>query len=222
MTIENKIRVLIANIRDIDRFGIITILSATSDNLLVGEANDGLEISEMVSRSQPNILLLDPDALNNHSLLFEKWMKKTCLETSVIIFSANKHVCYLSIAMERGVAGFINKNESVDKFIQSIHSVADGNILFSKEQVDKVNYWREEIHTRINNLTKREFQTLGFLCKGMSNRMIAKEMNLSIKTVETYMAGILRILQLTSRSEIICWCFNHLPNNWISDTRRIQ
>ena len=202
---EKIIRVVIADDHEVTRVGIRSILEAAKDIQVVGEAKNGVEAKKLVAELHPNILLLDLVMPGIRPFQIDRWVRENCLGTIVLILTGHDRDSYLSKAIDGGAVGFIAKTEPVDRLLQSIYRAVKGETVFSTFQFNRANNWRLNEGTKINKLSKRELQVLKCLARGLDNRTIAEELEISIKTVETHVTSILATLTLSSRKEVIVW-----------------
>jgi len=107
--------------------------------------------------------------------------------------------------MEAGVAGYLDKKLRAGQLISSIRRAASGEILFDKEQLERVRSWREQTKNKWDSLSKREREVLQILTEGADNNAIAASLEITINTVEKHLANIYKKLGMTSRTEAILW-----------------
>ena len=206
---------------DIEKIGLKSIFSTSLDFLLVGEVANLFEIETFISCLRPDILIIGPNIFDSYLSEIGDLMCKICQKVPVIIYSSIDHPYFISEVIGWGAIGFLKKDVSERDLFTLLYQAIDGKVLFSKDQIIAASKWKAEIGIRINCLTKREGQVLIYLTKGQTNMAIAKKMNLSVKTIETYVSKILMTLGLSSRSEIICWYYNNFPishtHNYLED-----
>jgi len=129
--------------------------------------------------------------------------------TITLVLTAHDRDDYLATAVEIGAAGFITKKESPQKIVKAIRRVARGEILFTKKQLTRANWWREEIGKRWEGLTKREREVLALIIDGQSSQQVAEALVISECTVRTHIGNILSKLGVASRAELIAWAWQH-------------
>lgn len=211
------ITILIADDEPLARAGIRTVLSQVEDFEVVGEAQDGFEVQELVPKLLPKILLLDYQMPGPGAYNLEKWIRENYPETTALVVTAHDRDAYLSETIDSGMAGFLLKNEKAERLIQSIRDVANGTPLFTEEQIERAQKWKQDVETRWESLSAREQEVLRHLASGEDNKTIAKSLAISIKTVEFHVTNILKRLDVTSRDEAIVWMLKHQPDDpWIT------
>lgn len=214
--LPKMITILIADDEPMARAGIRAILSQADDFEIIGEAQDGFEVQEMIPKLHPKILLLDYQMPGPGAYKLEKWTRENYPETTALVLTAHNRDAYLSKMIDAGIAGFLLKNENAEQLILAIRRAAEGIICLSDEQIAKSKKWKQNIEARWANLSSREQEVLQSLALGEDNKTIANSLNISLKTVEFHMTNILKKLNVNSRNEAIVWMLNHQPDEtWI-------
>jgi DNA-binding NarL/FixJ family response regulator len=212
-SIQNQITVLLADDHPTTRTGIRTILHETPDIRVVGEAENGFQVQEMVAELRPNILLLDLVMPGPTPAELEKWVRTNIPETITLVLTAHNHDEYLTTMMDAGAAGFLSKTEGGEQLISAIRRAASGSSLFTEEQFERARCWRQEAGDRLKELTNRERQILYLISEGKDNKQIALKLEISAKTAAFHITNILTKLEVNSRHEASAWAHKHLPDN---------
>lgn len=216
------ITILIADDEPLARAGIRTVLSPVEDFEVVGEAQDGFEVQELVPKILPKILLLDYQMPGPGAYNLEKWIRENYPETTALVLTAHDRDAYLSETIDSGMAGFLLKNEKAERLIQSIRDVANGTPLFTEEQIERAQKWKKDVGTRWESLSSREREVFRHLTSGEDNKKLAKSLAISIKTVEFHITNILKKLDVTSREEVVVWMLKHQPDDpWLAKNQGI-
>lgn len=202
---QKRITVLIADDHEITRKGIRDFLEQAPDMQIVGEARDGDEIKRMVAELHPQILLLDLIMPNLSPAELEKWVRENHPETITLVLTAHDRDAYLAGMMEAGAAGYLDKKLRAGQLISAIRRAIRGEVIFTKEQFERVQHWREEVTEKWGSLSKRERHVLQLLTEGMENKEIAESLNITINTVEKHLTKIYQKLGVTSRTEAVHW-----------------
>jgi len=203
---EEIIRLVLADDHPTTRAGIRSLLSEAPDIQIVGEAQDGLEAQQLTSQFRPHILLLDLQMPGLRPAEVERWVRTHCPETITLVLTAHDRNAYLVDMIDAGVVGFLNKNEATaSQLINAIRRAVRGVILFDAEQLERARCWRETIGAKWHRLTDREHQILTLIVQGKTDREIASELNLKLKTVNNHVSKILDKLEVASRTEAAVW-----------------
>ncbi|ADG05374.1 two component transcriptional regulator, LuxR family [Kyrpidia tusciae DSM 2912] len=210
MVIERRIRVLIVDDHSIVRRGIAFMLSTQPDMEVVGEAADGREAVQKVLALKPHVVLMDlsmPQGLDGIAAAEE--IKDQFPEVKVIVLTMYDEDVYLCRLLRNGVEGFLLKQTAGENLIQAIRQVMNGDYWFEselpKEIVDEMKQRPEPENCDEDAviLTEREREVLVFLARGYQNREVAKELNISVKTVENHKANMMRKLGVSTVRELI-------------------
>ncbi len=207
------ITVLIADDHEMTRQGIRNALNHAPDMKVVGEAQDGDEIKQLVASLRPRILLLDLVMPKLSPTELEKWARENYPETITLILSAHDRDAYLSNMMDAGAAGYLCKNKKAEQLIVAIRRAASGESLFDEEQFLRAKRWREEVGNKLNQLTRRELEILKLLAKGYDNAAISQELTITIRTTTYHITNLLKKLGLKNRQEAAIWALKHLSDN---------
>jgi DNA-binding NarL/FixJ family response regulator len=210
------ISVLIADDYPEARAGIRALLTSAPDIRIIGEAADGAEILALVEKLHPRILLLDLRMPGPGRVEIEGWVRAHCPETITLVLTAHDRDAYLAEMKEAGAAGFMSKAASSDQLIAAIRCAANGETLFTLEQVQRVRRWREEVGERWEKLSEDQRQVMVLLMAGMGNKTIAKRLMVSTFTVEYRLTQIFEKLGVKSRLAAVNWVQTNIPEEWLT------
>jgi DNA-binding NarL/FixJ family response regulator len=177
------------------RTGLRMVLSASMEKAGVQEAGS-LEEALRSEGATPDLVLLDVklpglNGVEGIGLLKRKWPT-----APVLILSSLDEPETMRLALTRGAIGFISKADTAEKIVAVVEHILRGESLASADQGDG-----DEAGDSPAPLTPRQCEVLDLLCQGLSNKLIARRLNLSEHTVRGHVQGILRFLQVSSRSE---------------------
>ena len=198
---SDTIRVLLADDHPALRTGIRAILEKAPDIQVVGEAKDGTEAQQLTAGLRPQVLLLDLRMPGPRPAETVAWVRAHCPETAVLVLTAHDVDGYLAAMVEVGAAGFVAKEEAPETIVEAVRRAARGEVFFSGEQYARARRWREEVGARWESLTRREQEVLALVAAGKTDREIAQELQIKVKTVGHHVSGILDKLGVTSRTE---------------------
>lgn len=202
---RKRITVLIADDHEMTRKGIRDFLEQAPDMQIVGEAQDGDEIKRLIAELHPQLLLLDYIMPKLSPSELERWVRENHPETITLVLTAHDRDAYLVGMIEAGAVGYLDKKLKAGELIASIRRAVRGEILFTKEQFERANRWREDVTTKWESLSDREREVLQLLTEGHENKAIAESLNITINTVEKHLANIYDKLGVTSRTEAVHW-----------------
>lgn len=207
------ITVLLADDHPVAREGVRGILAKVPDIQIVGEAENGDGIKDLIPKLRPNILLLDLKMPGTSPLEIEKWVRENYPETVTLVLTAHDRDVYLAGMMDAGTAGYLSKTERAENLIAAIRRAASGESLFTNEQIARVRKWKIEAGGRWENLTEREREVLLLVEQGLSNKSIAGQLGVTLKTIAYHVSAIFRKLDVGSRHEAVAWYQKHFPKD---------
>ena len=213
VNIQESITVLLADDHPTMLAGIRATLAQAPDLKIVGEAQNGIEVQQMVAELRPQILLLDLRMPNLAPAKLEKWVRENCPETITLILTQHDRDTYLANMMDAGAAGYLSKEASAEQLIGAIRRAAKGEILFDEAQLTRVDQWRKDVGEKLKELTDREHAVLKLLTKGMDSQSIATDLGVTSKTIGFHITNILSKLHLKSRQEAMIWALKYLSDD---------
>jgi two-component system response regulator NreC len=204
----NKIRVVIAEDHTIVRKGIKLLLKNSSAMKIVDEVESGKEAIQSVKNEQPDVVLMDISMPGLNGLEATRKIKKEHSDTRVLILTVHTSDKYVSKILRCGASGYILKTAAPKELIKAIKTVVKGEKYFSSsissKIIDKLIKGKlgEAGSTEGNLLTNREVEILQLISEGYTNKEIAGELHISVKTVESHRSNIMEKLDLHSPVEL--------------------
>jgi two-component system, NarL family, nitrate/nitrite response regulator NarL len=211
MTITN---ILLIDDHTLFRTGIRFLLEQEENFNVIGEATDGLTGIKLAEQLQPDLVLLDLDMpiMSGREALPQ--LLNSYPDLVVIILTVSEDAEDLTECMRLGARGYLLKNIETHFLLESIHKAMDGDSILSPEMTTKLisqlrNPSAEKKDNLLSILTLREKETLHWLAKGASNKVIARELNVAESTVKVHVQNILRKLELNSRVQAAVFAVEH-------------
>jgi NarL family two-component system response regulator LiaR len=201
------IRVVLADDHPVVRSGIRAALEAEGDIKVIGEANDGHEVQEIIVSLEPDILLLDLNMPGPKATDTITFVRENSPQTKVVMLTAHDEDAYIRAVMRAGVSGYLLKEEAVDTVVKAVRAVRKGAAWYSQEIAERFVQWQFNREPEIDDthLTAREKELLTLVAKGWDNARIAEELGLAEQTVRNYTSTIYEKLEVHSRAEAIVW-----------------
>jgi DNA-binding NarL/FixJ family response regulator len=193
--------------------GVRTMLEKVPDICVVGEAGNGDDAKKLLDELRPMVLLLDLKMPGFSASEFERWARINYPETTTLVLTAHDRDYYLAEMMDAGVSGYLDKNKRTETLIANIRTAASGKSLFTSEQIDRARKWRHEAGKKWEKLTEREREVLLLAEKGLSNKAIAEQLVVTLKTVAYHLSAIFERLEVRSRHEAIAWHQKYFPKD---------
>jgi two-component system, NarL family, response regulator NreC len=209
------ISVVIADDHGVLRAALRALLKGEPDMDVVGEAADGQETVKRTLELKPRVLLLDMTMPGPGGIEITRQIQKTLPQTRVLVLTVHEDERLVREALNAGAAGYIIKRAFDTELTDAIRAVADGNLYihpaltraFIKEQAAPASIapadGPSESADEQSPLTRRETEVLQLIAKGYTNRQVADELSLSVRTVETHRANLMGKLGVTSRVELV-------------------
>jgi DNA-binding NarL/FixJ family response regulator len=190
------IRVLIADDHAVVRQGLRTFLDLQDDMEVVAEAGDGAEALAAAEQHVPDVVLIDLVMPNVDGIEAIRGLRERVPTARAIVLSSFIDDEKLFPAVRAGAAGYLLKDVQPQELVEAIRTVHGGGALLHPQVASRL---LEEMST--DPLTPREREVLALLGRGMPNKVIARELSLSEKTVKAHVSNILAKLGVTDRTQ---------------------
>jgi len=202
------ITIALAEDHHLVRQGFKLVLEAEKDFRLVGEASDGLEAVSLVTRTRPNVLLLDLMIPRLHGLEVIRQCRREAPATRVVVLSMHADEPYVMEALRNGASGYVLKDCTAADLVQAVRAVAAGRRYLSPVLVERAltGYVERPGESDIDvyeTLTNRERLVLQLAAEGKTSAEIATALFISPRTAETHRANLMRKLALRSQTELV-------------------
>jgi DNA-binding NarL/FixJ family response regulator len=198
-----RITVLLAEDHTIVRQGLQALLEAESDIEVVGEAQTGRQAVQLTKRLRPDVLVMDIAMPLLNGLEAARQILKAVPATRVLMLSAHGDDEYIRQVAMLGTAGYLIKQTSADILSKAIREVQKGNTFFSPSIADRLHSLslespdeRRMLKRKKTALTSREVEVLQLIAEGKANKQTARELGISIKTVEKHRQHLMSKLDL--------------------------
>jgi DNA-binding NarL/FixJ family response regulator len=194
--------VLLADDHQLVRAGLRMLIDALPDFTVVAEVGDGVEAVEAARRLQPDVALLDISMPRMSGLEAAAAMRTGAPATRVIALSMHASEQHFAAALKAGATGYVIKDAAVTELAEALRAVAAGGHYVSPRISGKVmqslarNLRGEAAATADPVLSPRQRQVLQLIAEGRSTREIADQLHVSVKTVETHRAELMRRLDI--------------------------
>ena len=209
------IRVLVADDQDIVRAGLCMILDAQPGITVVGEAADGRRAIAMARSLRPDVCLLDirmpdVDGIEATRQLAGPDVVEPLAVVVITTFDLDE---YVYGALKAGARGFLLKDAGAELLAQAVHAAARGDALIAPNITARLlssfadNRSRPMPPEPVEPLTAREEQVLLAAARGRTNSEIGDELSISLSTVKTHIAALMRKLNARNRVEIVMWAY---------------
>jgi DNA-binding NarL/FixJ family response regulator len=197
-----KIAVLLVDDHTVVRQGLRALLKAEPDMEVVGEAENGRQAVMLARKDSPDVVIMDVAMPLLNGLEATRQILKTVPNTKVLVLTSYGDDECVQQLMEAGAAGYLIKQTAANDLLKAIREVQKGNAFFSPAIAKRLrDQCREQFTTglparKASELTSREAEVLQLIAEGFSNKQIASELAISIKTVEKHRQQVMNKLNI--------------------------
>lgn len=190
-----KPKIIIVDDHLIFRQGLTSIITSENIATVIGEASNGIDFMELISKQKPDLVLMDIDMPHMNGLDATEKAIKLIPDLKIIVFSMFSDEEYYHKMIERGVKGFILKTSGITELEKAIQEVMKGESYFSNELLRKIisgfNHKSNREAVKKEVLSEREIEVLQQICLGLSTDEIGEKLFISPKTVKTHKSNLL-------------------------------
>jgi DNA-binding NarL/FixJ family response regulator len=208
-----KIRIVVADDHTIVREGLKLLINHESDMKVIGEASDGLEAYDQVRDLKPDVLVMDVSMPNCNGAQATARVKREFPKVKILVLTVHEERDYMHQLRRAGASGYVFKRAAAHELTEAIRHVASGQNHFDPAVTRRgALLTRKRPETRRSELSERESEVLRLLARGHTNREVATQLNISVKSVETYKARLMEKLYLHSRADLVKYA---LSQGWL-------
>ncbi len=206
------INILIADDHELIREGLKKILKKETDMQVLGEASNAQQVLELVKNRKLSIVLLDISMPGPSGLEVLTELRRDYPKLPVLILSMHPEDRFAVRALKAGAAGYVTKDGAVAELVNAIRKVVDGGKYVSPHLAEKLADDLEKSQSPLHEtLSDREFQVMCMIASGKKTSEIAKELSLSVSTVNTYRTRILEKMKMETNVDLTRYAIeNHL------------
>ena len=209
-------KIMITDDHSMIREGLKSLLELDGDIEVIAEAENGEECLQKLLLVKPDVLLLDINMPKMNGLEVLKSLKDAKSKVKVLVLTVHNETEYLMKAVEIGINGYVLKDSESAELKKAIFTIYDGENYIQPSLIPALNskmIEKNEDEIKLESLTRRELQVLKELAVGKFNRDIAKEMEISERTVKNHISSIFKKLDVTDRTQAAVFA---IRNNLIS------
>jgi DNA-binding NarL/FixJ family response regulator len=198
----NKISVLLADDHTLVRQGLKALLTAEGDMQVVAEAEDGREAVALAKKMSPQVVVMDIAMPSMNGRDATRQIVKSCPETRVVVLSSYSDDACVKELLEAGATGFLMKQTASSELSNAIRLARRGSRVLSPDIVRRMKvqgngaFMDGGLSGKIAELTEREIEVLKIIAEGLSNKEIAIQLGISIKTVEKHRQQVMNKLNI--------------------------
>lgn len=204
-----RTRVVVIDDHPLFRKGVADLIAMSADLDLVGEAADGASGIQVARDTLPDLILLDLNMKGLDGIETLKRLRDLDQDVRVVMLTVSDSEEDVVAALRAGADGYLLKDMEPEEILAGIERVTQGRLVLSERLTELIaRALRQEPRpARISEagLTPREEEIVGLLEKGYSNKLIARDLDLSVGTVKVHVKHILKKLRLKTRVEAAVW-----------------
>ena len=214
MTDEHSQTIITIDDHPLFRKGLADLIVMDDSLTLIGEAASGEEGMALAIEMDPDLVLLDINMKGMDGLETLRALKSADLDSRVMMLTVSDNEEDVLAAIRAGADGYLLKDMEPEDTLESIRSAASGKLVVSDRLTELLaSALRSEANTPKDPeeaaLTQREHEILEQIAEGLSNKLIARALDISPGTVKVHVKNILRKLHLNSRVEAAVWALKH-------------
>ncbi|WP_440874815.1 response regulator [Thalassotalea sp. PLHSN55] len=207
MSEQKKLKVLLVDDHPMVQRGLIACLSYYDDIEVIGSPCHGKEAITEALTVKPDVILMDISMPSMNGIDATEVIIEKLPETKVLIFSMHENPEFVSSAIQAGASGYILKDTNSEEVYFAIKAVAKGNTHFSSS-ISKL-LITNPISQSPEKLTTREQLILSHIARGSSSKEIARDLDISFRTVDAHRRNIKAKLKIDSLAELVRYAVNH-------------
>ena len=212
---KEKIHVLIADDHPIFRKGLRVVIEEDPSLIVVAEAGDGQSTLARILEFQPHVAVLDIDMPPPDGLTVARAIRDKQLPVEVVFLTMYKDEALINATLDMGVKGFVMKDSAANEIISCIKAVEAGQSFFSPMLLDFLIARRRRVDaisiqsSPLDELTPSERRILRLIAQLKSNKEIAAELSISVRTVEHHRSNICSKLGISGKNMLIAYALTH-------------
>jgi DNA-binding NarL/FixJ family response regulator len=214
-----KLRILLAEDHEMVREGLRSLVNAQPDMEVIGEADNGQAAIERARELGPDIIIMDVSMPTMNGLQATEKLKQDLPHMKILALTRHKDTGFLQQLFRAGASGYVLKQSTSDELMRAVRVIAAGGNYLDPAITSKVIDVYANRKATLNaesadNLTDREEEILRLMAWGYSNKEIAAQLDISVKTVEVHKSNLMKKLNLRSRIDIVRYA---LLKGWLKD-----
>ncbi|HEK2093858.1 TPA: two-component system response regulator NarL [Proteus mirabilis] len=207
--VADKATILLIADHPMLRNGVKQLLSLDTTLTVVGEAGDGIQGVKLAEELDPDLILLDLNMPGMNGFETLDQLRLRSLSGRIVVFSVSNYSDDLITALKRGADGYLLKDMEPEELLAALKQAAAGKMVVSPTLTpilaQSLREDRSEGERDIDQLTPRERDILKLIAQGLSNKMIARKLDITESTVKVHVKHLLKKMKLKSRVEVAVW-----------------
>jgi DNA-binding NarL/FixJ family response regulator len=206
------IRVVIADDHPVVRKALAQLLDGVDGITVVGTAADGSEAVVQALEHVPDVVLMDLEMPGQNGIDATQALTTAGSETSVVILTTFSDRRRILAALDAGAVGYLLKDAEHDEIIRGVLAAAAGDAPLAPRAAREMLAERAEPRHQ-PDLSARELEVLRLVARGLPNKLIARELHVSEKTVKAHLTSVFTQLGVSDRTQAALWAQRHLTSD---------
>jgi DNA-binding NarL/FixJ family response regulator len=210
---QQQRKVLIVDDHPVFRFGLSQLIAQEEDLRVCGEASTSADALDVMRTRKPDIAIVDVSLQGANGIDLLKRMKSENPALPVLMISMHDETLYPLRALRAGANGFMTKRATMNEVVAAVRQVLGGQIYLGADMAQRLilkslSIGTTNVGSPVDPLSDRELEVLQLVGRGLSTRDIAKQLKLSVKTVESHRANIKLKLGCKDGGEMVRFAFD--------------
>ncbi|MHC4985427.1 MAG: response regulator [Planctomycetota bacterium] len=200
---DNSITIFLADDHAMVREGLAALVGKEPEFHVVGQCGEGLQVVEQVLHLCPDVVILDIMMPGLNGLDVCRELTKKSKGLAVLILSMYEDEQFIARALEYGASGYLLKESAAQQLAEAIRAVSRGELFLGPGIPRTVLEYMSDNQDPYETLTTRERQVLQCVAEGKTNRQIAEQLGLAVKTVDTHRMRLMRKLNIHDQTNLV-------------------
>ncbi|MDQ1396722.1 MAG: hypothetical protein QOG64_1981 [Acidimicrobiaceae bacterium] len=202
------IRVMVVDDHTVVRRGLIDLFATADDLEVVADAADGEAAVALVAEHQPDVVLMDLSMPRMDGVDATRQIRAANPDVAVVILTSFSEQARILEAIDAGAAGYLLKDAEPEELLRGVRSAAAGEAPFSARAAKALLTLGGQRQIAAE-LTGREREVLGCVAEGLPNKLIARRLQISEKTVKSHLTSVFQRIGVTDRTQAALWAQRH-------------
>jgi DNA-binding NarL/FixJ family response regulator len=202
------IRVLVAEDHAVVRSGLLQLLGNLDEMDVVGAATGGEEAVALAGEHKPDVVLMDLEMPGMDGIEATRRIRDADTNINVVVLTAFSDRARILDAIDAGAVGYLLKDAEPDELVRGLQAAARGESPLAPEAAQALVAARAEQQSE-PELTPREREVLALLADGLPNKLIARRLDISEKTVKAHLTSIFQRIGVSDRTQAALWAERH-------------
>jgi DNA-binding NarL/FixJ family response regulator len=198
------VRILIADDHEVVRFGLRQILETQANWEVVAEAGDGKDAVAKAFETKPDVCVVDYSLPLMNGLEVTRQIRLRAPKSEILIFTMHDNEMLVQELLQAGARGYLLKSDARTHLIEAVAWLASHRPFFTRKVSEALlDVYLARPEKVVSAITSRERNVVQLIAEGHTNKEVARVLNISLKTVETHRATIMRKLQVSSSAGLV-------------------